>query len=98
MSDHARTNEKLNNIFSSPFPFSLSLSLLHPLQEYAALIKYVQLNKGSDQDWFTISSNKEGTHWSGKCWYVEMERTAKRPPSLWDLSHSLTSLSPLLRA
>jgi ufm1-conjugating enzyme 1 len=39
-------------------------------QEYAALIKYVQLNKASDQDWFTISSNKEGTHWSGKCWYI----------------------------
>ncbi|WZN60836.1 ubiquitin-fold modifier-conjugating enzyme 1 [Chloropicon roscoffensis] len=39
-------------------------------EEYTALIKYVQLNKGSDQDWFTISSNKEGTHWSGKCWYI----------------------------
>lgn len=39
-------------------------------EEYAALIKFVQLNKASDQDWFTISSNKEGTHWSGKCWYI----------------------------
>lgn len=39
-------------------------------EEYAALIKYVQLNKAADQDWFTISSNKEGTHWSGKCWYI----------------------------
>jgi len=40
------------------------------LQELTALIKYIQLNKASDSDWFTITSNKEGTHWSGKCWYV----------------------------
>ena len=39
-------------------------------QELQALIKYIQLNKASDSDWFTITSNKEGTHWSGKCWYV----------------------------
>ncbi len=39
-------------------------------QELTALIKYIQLNKASDSDWFTITSNKEGTHWSGKCWYV----------------------------
>lgn len=39
-------------------------------QELQALIKYIQLNKASDSDWFTITSNKEGTHWSGKCWYI----------------------------
>ena len=39
-------------------------------QELQALIKYIQLNKASDSDWFTITSNKEGTLWSGKCWYV----------------------------
>ncbi|KAK9819989.1 hypothetical protein WJX72_004848 [[Myrmecia] bisecta] len=39
-------------------------------EELQALIKYIQLNKASDSDWFTITSNKEGTHWSGKCWYV----------------------------
>jgi ufm1-conjugating enzyme 1 len=38
-------------------------------EEYAALIKYIQINKGSDNDWFTIESNKDGTQWSGKCWY-----------------------------
>ena len=32
--------------------------------------RYIQLNKASDSDWFTITSNKEGTEWSGKCWYV----------------------------
>ncbi|KAK9840992.1 hypothetical protein WJX81_004677 [Elliptochloris bilobata] len=39
-------------------------------EELTALIKYIQLNKASDSDWFTITANKEGTHWSGKCWYV----------------------------
>ena len=41
-----------------------------PAQELQALIKYIQINKGTDSDWFTITSNKDGTHWSGKCWYV----------------------------
>ena len=39
-------------------------------EEYQALIGYVQSNKANDNDWFTISSNKEGTKWTGKCWYV----------------------------
>ncbi|GMH44828.1 hypothetical protein BSKO_12780 [Bryopsis sp. KO-2023] len=39
-------------------------------EELAALIKYINMNKESDTDWFTIQPNKEGTHWSGKCWYV----------------------------
>ncbi|CAK0780607.1 hypothetical protein CVIRNUC_005110 [Coccomyxa viridis] len=39
-------------------------------EELQALIKYIQINKGTDSDWFTITSNKDGTHWSGKCWYV----------------------------
>jgi len=39
-------------------------------QELQALIKYIQINKGTDSDWFTITSNKDGTHWSGKCWYM----------------------------
>lgn len=34
------------------------------------MIKYIQLNKQTDSDWFTVKSNKDGTHWSGKCWYV----------------------------
>ena len=55
---------------TEPDPLLLSPLASGSSQEYTALIKYVQLNKGSDQDWFTISSNKEGTHWSGKCWYI----------------------------
>ncbi|XP_058450797.1 ubiquitin-fold modifier-conjugating enzyme 1 [Malaya genurostris] len=39
-------------------------------EEYQALIKYVQNNKSSDSDWFRLESNKEGTKWFGKCWYV----------------------------
>ena len=33
-------------------------------QEYTALIKYIQLGKENDTDWFQIESNKEGTVWS----------------------------------
>ncbi|CAL4066362.1 unnamed protein product, partial [Meganyctiphanes norvegica] len=39
-------------------------------EEYTALIKYVQNNKDADNDWFRLESNKEGTRWFGKCWYV----------------------------
>ena len=27
-------------------------------------------NKESDNDWFRLESNKEGTRWFGKCWYI----------------------------
>lgn len=30
----------------------------------------MQNNKESDSDWFRLESNKEGTKWFGKCWYV----------------------------
>eukprot|EP01123_Difflugia_compressa_P008651 TRINITY_DN2634_c0_g1_i1.p1 TRINITY_DN2634_c0_g1~~TRINITY_DN2634_c0_g1_i1.p1 ORF type:complete len:164 (-),score=22.22 TRINITY_DN2634_c0_g1_i1:118-609(-) len=39
-------------------------------QEYASLIKYVQINKESDNDWFQIESNSDGTRWFGKCWFI----------------------------
>lgn len=39
-------------------------------QELQALIKYIQLNKATDSDWFTITSSKDGTTWEGKCWYI----------------------------
>ncbi|WAR05069.1 UFC1-like protein [Mya arenaria] len=35
-------------------------------EEYQSLIKN---NKDSDNDWFRLESNKEGTRWFGKCWY-----------------------------
>lgn len=37
--------------------------------EYQALIKYIQINKANDNDWFTIKSDKTGLKWEGKCWY-----------------------------
>ncbi|XP_033730533.1 ubiquitin-fold modifier-conjugating enzyme 1 [Pecten maximus] len=39
-------------------------------EEYMSLIKYVQNNKESDNDWFRLESNKEGTRWFGRCWYI----------------------------
>ena len=32
--------------------------------------KYVENNKAADIDWFRLESNKEGTRWFGKCWYI----------------------------
>jgi hypothetical protein len=39
-------------------------------QELQALIQYIQMNKDSDTDWFTIQPSDGGKKWSGKCWYV----------------------------
>lgn len=34
------------------------------------MLQYVQNNKEADNDWFRLESNKEGTRWFGKCWYI----------------------------
>jgi len=39
-------------------------------EEYQSLIKYVEQNKSNDNDWFRLESNKDGTKWFGKCWYI----------------------------
>ncbi|CAM6119778.1 unnamed protein product [Calypogeia fissa] len=39
-------------------------------EEYQALIKYMEMNKANDNDWFRISGGADGTKWKGKCWYV----------------------------
>ncbi|EFC45186.1 predicted protein [Naegleria gruberi] len=39
-------------------------------EEYAALIQYVKMTKENDSAWFSIQSNKSGTKWFGKCWFV----------------------------
>ena len=39
-------------------------------EEYVSLIKYVENNKADGSDWFRLESNKEGTKWFGKVWYV----------------------------
>jgi len=37
---------------------------------YVLYFQYVQNNKEADNDWFRLESNKEGTRWFGKCWYI----------------------------
>ena len=32
--------------------------------------QYIKSNKESDNDWFRLDCNKEGTRWFGKCWYI----------------------------
>eukprot|EP00929_Paragymnodinium_shiwhaense_P069728 TRINITY_DN35182_c0_g1_i1.p2 TRINITY_DN35182_c0_g1~~TRINITY_DN35182_c0_g1_i1.p2 ORF type:complete len:164 (-),score=42.75 TRINITY_DN35182_c0_g1_i1:362-853(-) len=39
-------------------------------EELTALIKYVEINKENDHDWFHVESNDDGTKWTGKCWYI----------------------------
>lgn len=33
-------------------------------------LQYVQNNKAADNDWFRLESNKDGTRWFGKCWFI----------------------------
>lgn len=39
-------------------------------EEYQSLIPYVKNNKNADKDWFQLQSNKEGTRWFGKRWFI----------------------------
>lgn len=39
-------------------------------EEYMALIAYQKVNKEAGNEWFTIESNKTGTRWTGKVWYM----------------------------
>lgn len=36
----------------------------------ASNVQYTQQNKANDNDWFRLESNKDGTKWFGKCWYI----------------------------
>lgn len=40
------------------------------LINFYLFFQYVKNNKESDNDWFRLESNKEGTRWFGKCWYI----------------------------
>ena len=33
-------------------------------------MQYQKVNKEAGNEWFTIESNKTGTRWTGKVWYV----------------------------
>lgn len=52
-------------------PRDKSLWLQRLKEEYQVLITYVKNNKESNNDWFRLESNKEGTRWFGKCWYIQ---------------------------
>ena len=43
-------------------------------EEYTALITYQKVNKEAGNEWFTIESNKLGTRWTGKVWYMHEMR------------------------
>lgn len=49
----------------------------------------MQNNKSQDNDWFRLESNKEGTRWFGKCWFVhellKYEFNVEFDVSLWSL-------------
>ncbi len=64
-------------------------SWLALMQELQALIKYIQINKASDSDWFTITSSKDGVHWSGKCWYASVVPSLMLRPALLHTHHIL---------
>ena len=68
-------DEEHNHICQNALGFAL-------MQELQALIKYIQINKASDSDWFTITSSKDGVHWSGKCWCASVVPTLMLRPAL----------------
>lgn len=39
-------------------------------EELSALISYIKQNKQNGNHWFTLTSDKKGIQWTGKCWYV----------------------------
>uniref|UniRef100_UPI00358FA948 ubiquitin-fold modifier-conjugating enzyme 1 n=1 Tax=Myxine glutinosa TaxID=7769 RepID=UPI00358FA948 len=39
-------------------------------EEYQSLITYVENNKAADNDWFRLQSDKDGTRWFGKAWFI----------------------------
>merc|ERR1711981_683131 len=41
------------------------------MEEYTALIQYVENNKENDNDWFELGSDDTGIKWSGKCWFFQ---------------------------
>lgn len=44
--------------------------VIYKLNHLFYLLQYVKNNKEADNDWFRLESNKEGTRWFGKCWYI----------------------------
>ena len=51
-------------VFIQQFLFPITFT------SFCLFFQYVQNNKDSDNDWFRLESNKEGTRWFGKCWCI----------------------------
>ena len=69
----ASTKKTLSNIpllRTKAGPRDSDTWMLRLKEEYQGLIAYVNKNKENDNDWFRLESNKDGTKWWGKCWYV----------------------------
>mmetsp|Transcript_16635 Transcript_16635/g.34125 ORF Transcript_16635/g.34125 Transcript_16635/m.34125 type:complete len:112 (-) Transcript_16635:383-718(-) len=68
-------------------------------EELTALIKYVQINKNSDKDWFQVESNKTGLRWSGKCWYFhdKVRNGTSKSVHYLELTR-FTFLNPMIRS
>ncbi|GIY73881.1 ubiquitin-fold modifier-conjugating enzyme 1 [Caerostris extrusa] len=48
----------------------LILDCSRSFDRFSIAVIYVQNNKDSDNDWFRLESNKDGTQWFGKCWHI----------------------------
>jgi hypothetical protein len=58
-------------------------------QELQALITYIQMNKDSDTDWFTIQPEDGGKAWKGKCWCVAATGQQEHCGSCYVVQHYL---------
>merc|ERR1719401_1072743 len=39
-------------------------------EELQTLIKYAEINKNNDNDWFKVFPEDDGKKWTGTCWYI----------------------------
>lgn len=63
-----RLKEEYQSLIKVREKFYFHLHIFNQISKI--LLQYVQNNKSSDSDWFKLESNKEGTRWFGKCWYI----------------------------
>lgn len=49
-------------------------SFQHFTLSHARALQYQKVNKEAGNEWFTIESNKMGTRWTGKVWYMHEMR------------------------
>eukprot|EP00879_Flechtneria_rotunda_P008240 GHRR01008633.1.p1 GENE.GHRR01008633.1~~GHRR01008633.1.p1 ORF type:complete len:157 (+),score=11.50 GHRR01008633.1:444-914(+) len=67
-------------------------------QELQALITYIQMNKESDTDWFTIQPEDGGKSWKGKCCCTRDRDTGARRQDSKNVSRRQDMLDNTLQA